>query len=123
MTYYYLKGYNKKGKTLYIIKTKQYIKEYKKKIINKHLVREQETIELLEIALTECMNLKELIHSDVAITYNIKKKVGDLKEIYTARINNKLRLYMKPVGEYPYRNEEIIEIEFREIDDKHYGEG
>jgi hypothetical protein len=30
---------------------------------------------------------------------------------------------MKPVGEYPYNNEEIIEIEFIEIDDKHYGEG
>ncbi len=43
---------------MYIIKTKQYLKDYKKKIINKHLVRE-----------------------------------------------------------------EIIEIEFIEIDDRHYGEG
>ena len=50
MTYYYIKGYNKKGEELYIIKTKQYLKEYKKKILNKHLIREQETIELLEIA-------------------------------------------------------------------------
>ena len=108
---------------MYIIKTKQYLKEYKKKILNKHLIREQETIELLEIALTEFKNLKELIHSDVAVTYNIEKKTGDLKEIYTARVNKKLRLYMKPIGEYPYKNEEIIEIEFIEIDNKHYGEG
>lgn len=73
--------------------------------------------------MTEFKNLKELIHSDVAVTYNIEKKTGDLKEIYTARINKKLRLYMKPMGEYPYKNEEIIEIEFIEIDNKHYGKG
>lgn len=108
---------------MYIIKTKQYLKEYKKKIIDKHLIREQKTIEILEIALTAFKNLKELIHSDVAITYSIEKKTGNLKEIYTARINKKLRLYIKPIGEYPYNNEEIIEVEFIKVDDKHYGEG
>ena len=108
---------------MYILKSKQYLKNYKKKIINKHLEREEKTIEIIEFALLEKRNLKELVNSDVAITYHIEKKSGNLKEIYTARINKKLRLYMKPVGEYPYNNEEIIEIEFIEIDDKHYGEG
>lgn len=108
---------------MYIIKTKQYLKDYKKKILNKHLIRENDLIEVLEFALTEAKNLKEIIHSDIAITYHIEKKAGDLKEIYTARINKKLRLYMKPVGEYPYNNEQIIEIEFIEIDDKYYGDG
>ena len=108
---------------MYIIKTKQYLKDYKKKIINKHLVREENSLEIIELALIEAKNLKEIMHSDIAITYKIEKKTGNLKEIYTARINKKLRLYMKPVGEYPYNNEEIIEIEFIEIDDKHYGEG
>lgn len=45
------------------------------------------------------------------------------KEIYTARINSKLRMYIKPIGKYPYKLEEIVEIELREIDDKHYGDG
>lgn len=108
---------------MYIQKTKQYLKDYKKKIKDKHLSREMDSIEMLEFALSEAKNLKEIIHSGIAITYHIEKKVGNLKEIYTARINKKLRLYIKPVGEYPYNNEEIIEIEFIEIDDKHYGEG
>ena len=35
----------------------------------------------------------------------------------------KLRMYIKPIGEYPYNLEQIIEVELREIDDKHYKEG
>lgn len=30
---------------------------------------------------------------------------------------------MKPIGEYPYNQIEITDIEFLEIDDKHYGDG
>ncbi len=30
---------------------------------------------------------------------------------------------MKPIGEYPYNKIEIDEIEFINLDDKHYGEG
>lgn len=108
---------------MYIIKSKKYIKDYKKKIIEKHLTREEKSIEMIELAIIEATNLKELIHSDVAITYCIEKKTGNLKEIYTAKINKKIRLYIKPVGEYPYNNEQIIEVEFAEIDDKHYGDG
>lgn len=108
---------------MYIIKSKKYIKDYKKKIIEKHLTREEKSIEMIELAIIEATNLKEIIHSDVAITYSIEKKTGNLKEIYTARINKKIRLYIKPVGEYPYNNEQIIEVEFVEIDDKHYGDG
>ena len=108
---------------MYIIKSKQYLKEYKKKILDKHLLREEKTIEIIETGLVENKTLKDVINSNLAVTYNIQKKKGDLKEIYTARINQKLRLYMKPIGTYPYNNEEIIEIEFLEIDDKHYGKG
>lgn len=32
-------------------------------------------------------------------------------------------MYIKPVGEYPYELEQIIEIELVEIDDRHYGNG
>ena len=44
-------------------------------------------------------------------------------KIYTANINMKLRMYIKPIGEYPYKLEKIVEVELREIDDRHYGEG
>lgn len=108
---------------MYIIKSKQYNKDYKKIILDKHLNKESEIIENIEVAIIMSANLKNLINSNMAITYNIEKKKGNLKEIYTARINKKLRLYIKPLGSYPYDNEEIVEVEFVEIDDKHYGEG
>ena len=53
----------------------------------------------------------------------IEQKKGNLKEYYTARINQKIRLIMKPIGSYPYNTLEITDIEFIDIDDKHYGEG
>lgn len=68
-------------------------------------------------------NMKELMLNPLSIVYNIEKKTGNLKEIYTARINQKLRMYIRPVGRYPYNLEEIIEIELEQIDDKHYGKG
>ena len=45
------------------------------------------------------------------------------KEFYTARINQNIRLFIRPVGEYPYNIIDIIELEFVSIDDSHYGEG
>ena len=40
------------------------------------------------------------------------------------KLNFKLRLYLKPKAEYPYdKLEQIVELEFVKIDDKHYGEG
>ena len=68
-------------------------------------------------------NLQELLCSPYKNVYYITKKSSNLKEYYTARINSKLRLIMKPEGEYPYNNLTIDKIEFVSIDDKHYGEG
>lgn len=104
-----------------IIKTKTYLKDLQKKIKNKHKKKE-ETIEAIEELMIQSKNMKELMLNPLAIVYNIEKKQGNLKEIYTARINQKLRMYIKPKGEYPYKLEEIIELELKEIDDKHYGE-
>lgn len=106
-----------------VIKTKTYIKDVQKKIKNKHKQIEESTIEAIESLLMQSKNMKELIQNPLSIVYNIEKKKGDLKEIYTARINTKLRMYMKPVRIYPYVLEEIVEIELEEIDDKHYGNG
>lgn len=106
-----------------IIKTKNYIKDVQKKIKNKHKVKEAETIEVIEELMIQSKNMKELMLNPLSIVYNIEKKTGNLKEIYTARINQKLRMYIRPVGKYPYNLEEIVEIELEQIDDKHYGEG
>lgn len=106
-----------------IIKTKNYLKDIQKKIKNKHKTTEEETIEAIEELMIQSKNMKELMLNPLAMVYNIKKKTGNLKEIYTANINRKLRMYIRPVGQYPYNLDEIVEIELEQIDDKHYGEG
>lgn len=106
-----------------IIKGKAYLKDYKKKIEYKHLNKEIERISNIEELILDSQNLKELINNPLSIVYGIRQKKGDLKEIYTANINDKIRLYIKPIGEYPYNIVEINELEFLKIDNKHYGEG
>lgn len=108
---------------MYIIKSKNYLKSYKKKIIDKHLTKEETRIKHIENLLKASNNLQDVMISPYKNIYHIEQKTGNLKEIYTARINNKLRLIMKPSGTYPYNKIEIEEIEFIEIDDKHYKEG
>ena len=106
-----------------IIKTSEYKKDIQKKIKNKHKKRELEVIEAIEELMIQSENMKQMMLNPLARVYNIEKKKGNLKEIYTGRINQKLRMYIKPIGEYPYKLEEIIEVELKEIDEKHYGEG
>lgn len=106
-----------------IQKSKNYIKEYRKKILNLHKQKEVERIEEIEALIIHSANLKELIDNPLRVVYGIEKKQGNMKEIYTAKINEKMRLYMKPVGEYPYNMIEIDIIVFEKIDDKHYGDG
>ena len=106
-----------------IIKTKNYLKDIQKKIRNKHKITEEETIEAIEELMIQSKCMKELILNPLARVYNIEKKRGELKEIYTAKINQKLRMYIRPIGKYPYNLEEIVEIELEQIDDKHYGDG
>lgn len=106
-----------------IIKNKTYLKDYKKKIEYKHLNAEIERIKSIECLILDSQNLKSLIINPLSITYGIEQKKGNLKEIYTAKINQKIRLYIKPIGEYPYNIVEITELEFLKIDDKHYGDG
>ena len=68
-------------------------------------------------------NMNELLLNNQRILYGIEKKKGNLKEIYTARVNSKIRLYMHPDGTYPYNLIEIDKMVLEKIDDKHYGEG
>lgn len=106
-----------------IIKGKAYIKDYKKKIEYKHLYKETQRIKNIEDLILDSQNFKLLLVNPLSTIYGIEQKKGDLKEIYTARVNQKIRLYIKPIGEYPYNVVEIKELEFLKIDDKHYGDG
>lgn len=104
-----------------IIETNKYKKSKQKVLKNKK--RELERLENIKNIIINSENLHKLLLNQFKNIYRIEKKTGNLKEYYTARLNDKLRLLMKPVGEYPYKEIEIDEIIFEDIDDKHYGEG
>lgn len=106
-----------------IKETNKYKKTYKKYLVDKHLDSEINRLENIKNIIISSENLHKLLLSEYKIIYHIEKKKGDLKEYYTARLNGKLRLLMKPVGKYPYNELEIDEILFEKIDDSHYGEG
>ena len=106
-----------------IIKSKKKEKDYKKKIVYKHKKQEMNTLKDIEELILDSSNLKVLLSNPLSQIYQIRQKKNNLKEIFTANLNSKIRLYMKPKGEYPYNVIEITEIEFLEIDDKHYGDG
>lgn len=106
-----------------IYKTKGYLKDYDKLIKKKHLVKEENRIDNIEKIIGAFNNMQELFSSAYKNIYNFEQKKENLREVFTVRINHKLRLIMKPLIEYPYNYIEIEEIEFINIDDKHYGEG
>lgn len=85
--------------------------------------KEELTIEAIEELIIQSQTMKILMLNPLARVYNINKKSGVLKEIYTANINDKIRMYINPVGIYPYELDEIVEVELIEIDDQHYGDG
>lgn len=103
-----------------VIESKQYKKSYKKIIMNKHLEEEKERLQrIIDLILNE-KNMYTLMLNNYSKIYNIEKKEGNLKEYYTARLNSKIRLVMKPIGDYPYSLIQIEEIELIEINDRHY---
>ena len=106
-----------------IHKSKGYLKDYEKLIKRKHLVKEETRIQNIEKIIGALNNMQELFSSSYKNIYNFEQKKENLKEIFTVRINQKLRLVIKPLNKYPYNYIEIEEIEFISIDDKHYGEG
>lgn len=106
-----------------IIKSKNYLKNFNKLIVKKNLQRELERINNIENLIIAFPTLQDVMCSPFKNIYHIELKKGYLKEFYTARINSKIRLIMKPIGIYPYNKMEIAEIEFIDIDNSHYGEG
>ncbi len=104
-----------------IVETKKYKKSVKKVLKNK--TRELERLENIKNLIISSDNLYKVLQSEYKNIYRIEKKKANLKEFYTARLNEKIRLIMKPIGEYPYKEIEIEEIIFENIDNTHYGEG
>ena len=118
---YNLIGYNIYRKGFWyinIIKSKAYKKTEKKVFKNK--TKELEKLDNIKNAIIISSNLHELMLSKFKYIYDIRKKHGDLKEIYSASLNGNIRLLFKPVGKYPYNEVEIFELEFLEINDTHY---
>ena len=103
--------------------TTRYIRDYKQKIIRKNKVQEAKRIEDIKTLIVSVDNLKSLLDNVYSKIYNIEQKKGNLKELFTADINKKERLRMKPNSVYPYEYINIKELDFLEIDDSHYGEG
>lgn len=56
-----------------IIKTKEFKKDYKKIIIDKHLKKEQERIDSIENLILSESNFKNLMLNPYHIIYNIEK--------------------------------------------------
>ena len=104
-----------------VIESTKYKKSYDKLLKNK--VKEQDRIEEIKNLFLMSNHLQTVLLNPYKNIYHIEQKKGNLKELYTARINQELRLVMKPIGTYPYNTMEITEIEFVDIDNKHYGEG
>ena len=104
-----------------IIESKNYKKSYTKILKNK--VNEIDRLNKIITLLLEYPTLHDVLITPYKEIYYIEKKKGNLKEYYTARINQKIRLIMKPIGDYPYNTMEITDIEFIDIDNKHYKEG
>lgn len=106
-----------------IIKETSAYKRDLKKLIKKHMIKEVENIYEICEYISLFNNMQELLSNNQTKLYGIEKKKGNLKEIYTAKVNDKIRLYLHPDGDYPYNLIEINGIILEKIDDKHYGEG
>lgn len=105
-----------------LIETSRYKRDYKSEIIKKNKYKEKNEIDDIKTFLISKSTLYDVMADPLHFVYNIRKKNGDLKEYYTADINSKMRLFLKPLGEYPYNIIEIEEIELYKIDNHHYGE-
>jgi hypothetical protein len=103
-----------------IIESNRYKKSYKKIIINKHLIKEDNELNNLINIIESCSNLQSLMSSSYQQFYDIRQKEGNLKEYISASLSKRVRLIMKPLDCLPYNYLSIEDIEFIEINDEHY---
>lgn len=103
-----------------IIETSKYKKTYKKIIIDKHLSKEKEVLNIVLGIIELYPNLQSLMNSLYQSKYDIRQKEGNLKEYISVSINQRIRLIIKPISELPYNYIEIVDIELVEVNDDHY---
>lgn len=104
-----------------IEKTTKFNRELKK-LKARHYNEELKVLIEIEDLIKDSLNLKALLLNPLKFTYSIEQKEGDLRIYFTANLNNKIRLIMKPIGEYPYDIDIIDKIEFYDINTGHqYG--
>ena len=103
-----------------IIESTKYKRKYKE-LNRKHMISELSTIEQICLIIESYDNLKLLMSSYYKLKYNIEELKGDMKDFFSIRINNKLRLIIKPIVDYPYNYIEVYDLEFIDLSD-HYKE-
>ena len=106
-----------------IIESDKYKKSYKKLIKNNK--EEVDRIENIKMFLISKKTLHDVMMDPWHNIYHIHE-LKETRHEYSAKIsnsNNKLRLIMKPVGNYPYNTIEITDIEFYDLDNYHYKRG
>ena len=102
-----------------IYESKKYKKAYSKLIKN---TKERDRIENIKSLLISKDNLQCVINDPLHNIYHIEQLKYN-NHNYSARVNNKVRLIMIPVGDYPYNIIEITDIVFDDIDNYHYERG
>lgn len=108
---------------MYIDETASRYKRDIKKLEKDHKNYELEELEKFKLLIYNHSNLQEVIEDPLTRHFKLEQKSGNLAGIYTAHLNSKIRLWIKPVGEKPYKLKEIDTIQLVQVDDKHYGEG
>lgn len=100
-----------------IIESNKYKKSYSK--ILKNRAKEKERVENIKNLLISKATLQDVMIDPLHNIYHIEELKHNRHD-YSARINNKIRLIMIPVGNYPYNIVEITDIIFEDIDNYHY---
>ena len=94
-----------------------------KKLRKDHKNDELEELEKFKLLIYSHSNFQEVMDNSLTRHFKLEQKSGNLKGIYTIHLNKKIRLWIIPVGEQPYKLVEIDTVRFVQVDDKHYGEG
>lgn len=94
-----------------------------KKLKKDHKIHEMEELEKFKLLIYSHSNLQEVKDNPLSKHFSFEKKSGNLSDIYTAHLGSKIRVWVKPIGERPYKLTEIDSVQFVQIDDKHYGDG
>ena len=101
-----------------IIKTPKYLRDLKA-LDKKHLTDSLERDAKIENVLILHDNLKDLRHTHFWNIYRFEQLNQNLKEKFSCRIDKSRRIIFKPINDYPYEYEDVVEINLEEVSE-HY---